>query len=166
YPGDWSQHGFHMIIIHSNGVINPTLLQATLVIEADLKSGSLITAGQATQYGRDVLAVPGSVLNKTHAGCHQLIRDGAQLVESADDLLKLLSWHSPSKKHQSSYHPANDHEVAIITLLEQEILHLDALADTCNLTVPVLSPILLALELQGVIERLPGSRYTLGGEHG
>jgi len=140
------------------------LSEATLVVEAGLKSGSMITAGQALAYGREVLAVPGSVLNDAHAGCHQLIRDGAMLVESADDLLRHLGWSQQSEKVDQSYLPANDHEAKILTALSLEIMHLDRLADACGLTVTELSPSLLALELQGVIERLPGSRYSLGGK--
>ena len=140
------------------------LSEATLVIEAGLKSGSMITAGQALSYGREVLAVPGSVLNDAHAGCHQLIRDGAILIESADDLLHHLGWSQQSEKVDESYLPANEDEARILALLRQESMHLDGLADACGLTVAELSPSLLALELQGVIERLPGSRYSLGGK--
>jgi len=136
---------------------------ATLVMEADIKSGSLITARQAADYGREVLAVPGSVLGGHHAGCHHLIRDGAALVESTEDILRVLGWHADSKqKKTSSYKPANALEAKIIKVLEHEILHIDTMAEHCSLTVPELSPILLALELLGVVEHLPGSRYTLG----
>jgi len=136
---------------------------ATLVMEADIKSGSLITARQAADYGREVLAVPGSVLADHHAGCHQLIRDGAALVASAEDILHILGWYVDSRqKKASSYKPANALEVRIIKALEHEILHIDALTEHCGLTVPELSPILLALELLGVVEHLPGSRYAMG----
>jgi DNA processing protein len=138
------------------------LADATLVVEADVRSGSLITAGQAGGYGREVLAVPGSVLNGTHAGCHQLIRDGAILVESAEQLLEQLGWQG-QKRPEQQFEPASEHEARIHAFLRQEIMHIDALADGCNLTVSELSPILLALELRGIVERLPGSRYTLGG---
>jgi len=138
------------------------LAQATLVIEADIRSGSLITANHALSYGREVLAVPGSVLNNGHAGCHQLIRDGASLVDTAEQVLQLLGWHSESQSSRIVFEPANEHEAKLFDVLQHGILHLDALSEACNLTVPELSPILLDLELRGVIERLPGSRYTLG----
>jgi len=138
------------------------LAQATLVIEADIRSGSLITANHALSYGREVLAVPGSVLNNGHAGCHQLIRDGANLVDTAEQVLQLAGWHSKSKSSRISFEPANEHEAKLFDVLQHGIFHLDALSEACNLTVPELSPILLDLELRGVIERLPGSRYTLG----
>jgi len=141
------------------------LSQATLVVEATLRSGSMITAGQAAGYGREVFAVPGSVLNDAHAGCHQLIRDGAILATSAEELLKHLGWREMRAGTHSAYAPANENEAKIVDALKQEIMHLDSLSEACSLTVPQLSPSLLALELQGVIERLPGSQYTLGGKN-
>jgi len=139
------------------------LAKATLVMEADIQSGSLITARQAVDYGREVMALPGSVLSGNHAGCHQLIRDGAALVESPEDILRVLAWHTGLKSSQASnYKPANASEVKIIEALESEIMHIDALAQYCDLTVPELSPILLGLELLGVVESLPGSRYSMG----
>ncbi|MFQ5581327.1 MAG: DNA-processing protein DprA [Mariprofundaceae bacterium] len=137
------------------------LADATIVIEADIRSGSLITARQAVEYGREVFAVPGSILSGNHAGCHQLIRDGAILAESAADMLKHMAWQHNPGRPQHAYTPASEQETAVIAALKQNILHLDTLAEICDLTVPELSPILLALELQGVIERLPGSRYAL-----
>jgi len=139
------------------------LTRATLVMEADLQSGSLITARQAMDYGREVMAVPGSVLAGSHAGCHHLIRDGAALVASTEDILHLLGWHVDSRRKKiPHYKPANALEAKIIKALEGEIMHIDALTEHCGLTVPELSPILLALELLGVVESLPGSRYAMG----
>lgn len=136
------------------------LAQATLVMEADLRSGSLITARQAADYGRDVLAVPGSVLARNHAGCHQLIRDGAVLAESAENVLQHMGWLTKSVA-EKMYTPNSSEEALVLHLLNRETMHVDALAETCGLTVPELSPILLRFELQGVVERLPGSRYLL-----
>jgi len=136
------------------------IAQALLVIEGGLKSGSLITARQASQYGRDVFAVPGSVLNDIHAGCHQLIQDGAILATDAADVLQHLFW-GLSQKEPASYQPESAMEEKIMGLLGRQIMHVDSLAEDCGLTVPALSSILLRLELQGVIEKLPGSRYTL-----
>lgn len=136
------------------------IAQALIVIEGGLKSGSLITARQASQYGRDVFAVPGSVLNDIHAGCHQLIQDGAILATDAADVLQQLAWNTGETK-RASYQPTSDIEEKIMGLLGRQIMHVDSLAEDCGLTVPALSSILLRLELQGVIEKLPGSRYTL-----
>ncbi len=143
------------------------LAGATLIMEADIRSGSLITARQAANYGREVLAVPGSVLAGHHAGCHALIREGAALVESSAAVLLEMGWKtdaSNKKRGGKTYHPAPGREEKILAALADDIMHIDALAETCGLTVPELSPILLALELQGVVERLPGSRYLLAVE--
>jgi len=143
------------------------LAQATLVMEADIRSGSLITARLAGKYGRDVFAVPGSVLASNHAGCHQLIRDGAMLLDRAETLLQLLGLNndrSTEMRTGKQYRPADAAEARILMAMAGEAVHLDLLADTCGLTLPELSTILLRLELQGVIERLPGSRYLLAME--
>ena len=137
--------------------------KGTLVVEAAIKSGSLITARNAAEYGHEVLAVPGSVLNEAHGGCHQLIREGATLVESVSDILAQLGWASDvGKKAASTYVPATPGEAKILELLARETMHVDRLAEESGLTMPELSPILLALELLGAVQRLPGSRYMLG----
>lgn len=143
------------------------LSHAALVMEADVKSGSLITARRAIDYGREVFSVPGSVLAGHHAGCHQLIREGALLVESADEVLQAMGWLQAGSEHVAagkSYHPTDANESKLLQELASGSMHLDHLAETCGLTVPELSPIVLRLELQGVIERLPGSRYMLSVE--
>jgi len=143
------------------------LSHATLVMEADVRSGSLITARQALDYGREVFAVPGSVLGGNHAGCHLLIRDGAILTENADDILQNMAWNASAMGASlggETYQPADTNESKLLRALAAESMHVDHLAETCGLTVPELSPIVLRLELQGVIERLPGSRYLLSVE--
>ncbi len=143
------------------------LSHATLVMEADVRSGSLITARQALDYGREVFAVPGSVLGGKHAGCHLLIREGAVLVENADDILQNMGWMSldpGSNVNGKTYQPADAGELKLLQALAGGSMHVDHLAETSGLTVPELSPIVLRLELQGVIERLPGSRYMLSVE--
>jgi DNA processing protein len=119
------------------------LAQATLIMEADLRSGSLITARQAADYGRDVLAVPGSVLAGNHAGCHQLIRDGAVLAESAENVLQHMGWHAKAVAGKT-YSPGSAEEALVLRSLERNTMHVDTLAEICGLTVPELSPILLA----------------------
>ncbi|MDX8405582.1 MAG: DNA-processing protein DprA [Mariprofundus sp.] len=151
---------------HRNRII-AGLAQATLVMEADIRSGSLITARLAADYGRDVMAVPGPVLNGNHAGCHQLIRDGATLLECTEDLLTQIGVHNTKTiktEPAQCYHPSDAIEAEILSMMCTHAVHLDLLAETCGLTLPELSPILLRLELQGVIERLPGSRYLLAME--
>ena len=138
------------------------LSAATLVMQADIKSGSLITARLAGDNGREVMAVPGSTLAGRHAGCHQLLRDGATLVESSSDVLLAMGWQDGADSPHITYTASNEHEAKIMAALDGNIMHIDALAEDCGLTVPDLSPILLGPELLGVVDALPGSRYTLG----
>ena len=140
------------------------LCSATLVIEAGIQSGSLITARLAAEQGKEVLAVPGSVLGDLHAGCHQLLRDGAILVESPLDVLRSLGWHARASGRAVTFTPSSQEEALVVNALEAEILHIDSITERCCLTVPELSPILIGLELAGHIERLPGQRYALTKE--
>jgi len=86
------------------------LSQATLVVEADIQSGSLITARQAAEYGKDVIAVPGSVLAANHAGCHQLIRDGALIGESPEQVMVSLDGPNSRLRKKSMFRPASRRE--------------------------------------------------------
>ncbi|OIO67556.1 MAG: DNA protecting protein DprA [Zetaproteobacteria bacterium CG1_02_53_45] len=143
------------------------LARATLVMEADVRSGSMITARQALEYGRELFAVPGSVLLRNHDGCHQLIRDGATLISKPAQLLQHMNWEGGgriSAAGKKTYAPANALEAKVMAALGSQSMHLDTLCETCGLTLPELSPILLALELQDVIKRLPGNRYILSVE--
>jgi len=137
---------------------------ATLVVEAGLKSGSLITAHQAVAYGREVFAVPGSVLGDSHAGCHQLLREGAAIATRAEDILRDMGWQDGGERRAVDFTPSSPDEAKVLRALRAGILHIDQLADAVGLTVAELSPILIGLELNGVVECLPGSRYTLAAK--
>jgi len=139
------------------------LSHATLVVAAEIRSGSLITANLAAGYGREVMVVPGSVLNSGHSGCHQLIRDGALLVDSTDAVLQAMQWRTAECNRSVSeiLSSCTDDERRLVMALDSGVLHLDAISDVCGLTITELSPILLALELREAIVRLPGSRYAL-----
>jgi DNA processing protein len=91
-----------------------------------------------------------------------LLRDGATLAESPDDILMAMGWQDGASMRSIDHIPASDHEAKIMQALDGEIMHIDVLAEHCALTVPELSPILLGLELLGVVDALPGSRYTIG----
>ena len=132
------------------------LSRGVLVVEAALSSGSLITARQALEQGREVFAVPGSIHSPHSKGCHALIKQGAKLVESAADILEELAW--PVMPPLSLAEEATDAD-PVLQALGFDPLDLETLASRVGLTVEVLSVKLLALELEGAVARLPGGRY-------
>ena len=126
-----------------------------LVVEASLQSGSLITARMALEQGRDVFAIPGSIHAPQTKGCHHLIKQGAKLVECAQDILEELGCFSASSTLQSSVleeHPLLMH-------LGFDPVDMDSLSQRSGLTIGALSAILLQLELDGDIATLPGGLY-------
>ncbi|XZG69942.1 DNA-processing protein DprA [Chitinibacteraceae bacterium HSL-7] len=141
------------------------LSQGTLVVEAALGSGSLITARQAVELGRDVFAIPGSIHSPQSKGCHRLIKDGAKLVESVDDILQESAFSqalraAPQAEPQINALPQPDPDAAhLLDVMGFEPVEFDGLVDRSGLTAERLCAILLALELEGVVVVLPGSRY-------
>lgn len=136
------------------------LAQGVLVVEAALKSGSLITARLATDCGREVFAIPGSIHSPVARGCHQLIRDGAKLVETAVDILDELRLAPREAAPQLDSAPVDDEgdEAQVIRAMGHDPVDMDALVQRTNLTAEALYAILLALELDGRVSRLPGGR--------
>ena len=135
------------------------LSQGTLVVEAALGSGSLITARLALEAGREVFAMPGSVHAPQSKGCHALIRQGAKLVESAQHVLEELRL--PEALARRPVAPAADtaEAPALLALLGHEPVGLDALQARCGLATAQLQAELLTLELQGQVARLPGGLF-------
>jgi DNA processing protein len=141
------------------------LARAVVVIEAGDKSGSLITARCALEQGRDVLAVPGNVLDGRNRGGHALLRDGAKIVETADDILEELNLAPPepprgagaSKQQRAGTGPR---DVVMASLAPGEPCDVDTLAARIGTPVKRLLPRLLELELQGRIERAGGGRWV------
>jgi DNA processing protein len=144
------------------------LSQATLVVEAALQSGSLITAKQALEQGREVMAIPGSIHSPQAKGCHALIKQGAKLVESAQDVLEelrlphqaiapgadqaTLDWNDPD--------PAmTDEDTPLLEALGHDPVSLDALQARCGWPTAQLQAQLLELELMGQVGRLPGGLF-------
>jgi DNA processing protein len=143
----------------------------TLVIEAARRSGSLITARHAGEQGREVFALPGSIHNPLARGCHQLIRQGAKLVETADDIVAELAPLASHVLQNSLESTANEPPAKVddeeyrhlINFLSHDPVGIDALVENSGLTIEQVSSMLLILELEGVVESLSGGRYSLLG---
>lgn len=150
-----------------------------LVIEAGLRSGTLITARLAGTQGRDVFALPGSIHNPMAKGCHRLIRDGARLVESVDEILQEIAplaarlaeqlrgelaaepagaaVDSPAREPQLTDDP--DYR-ALWSCLGYDPKPVDTIIEQCGLTARAVSAMLLMLELRGMVEAHPGGAYS------
>ncbi|MBK7548078.1 MAG: DNA-protecting protein DprA [Rhodoferax sp.] len=144
------------------------LAQGTLVVEAALKSGSLITARLAAEQGKDVFAIPGSIHSTQARGCHALIRQGAKLVESAEDVLEELkiplpkqSTASSSASHEDSTEAddLSDAENGLLAALGFDPVGLDALQARTGIPTAQLQADLMTLELEGLVSRLPGGLF-------
>lgn len=134
------------------------LARGTLVVEAALQSGSLITARQAAEYGREVFAVPGSIHSPLSRGCHRLLRQGAKLVESADDILEELQGQAVPAQAAAETAPGG-HRDPILEALGHDPATLDALCARTGWSAQELSARLLELELEDRVARLPGGLY-------
>lgn len=132
------------------------LSRGVLVVEAALRSGSLITARLAAEAGREVFAVPGSIHAPTAKGCHRLIKEGAKLVESAQDILDELRIEARVRERKAPRPAAHD---ALLAALGFDPVDLDTLAARTGRDAGSLAAELLALELAQDVERLPGNRY-------
>ena len=138
----------------------------TLIVEAALRSGSLITARLAAEQGRSVYAVPGSILSPVSRGCHRLIQEGAQLVESPDDILEdLADWLGVAGRPAAAELPPADagsldpEQERVLTLMGFDPVGLEDLLQRTGLTVEALSSILVLLELNGRVASLSHGRY-------
>lgn len=142
------------------------LSRGVLVVEAANGSGSLITSDFALEQGREVFAVPGAVKSRTSSGPNRLIKEGAQIVTEADDILQPLWPKRPSRKQQDAdaqfVARLDDVQSKIYKLLDSDPQHIDEICRKCNLTPMDVSAILLDLELQGGVQALPGRNYIRG----
>ena len=134
------------------------LSRAVVGIEAGEKSGSLITARCALDQGRDVLAVPGNVLSGRNRGAHALLKDGAKIVESADDILEELGMAVAGPGATATGTPRASDPV-LDCLVPGEACNLDEISERSGLDSPRLLPRLFELELQGFVRRAGGGRF-------
>ncbi len=145
--------------------------QGLLVVEAPARSGSMITANQALEQGRTVFAVPGPIDRPNSEGCHRLIRSGATLVCTAQDIVDDLGAElnslaldfEPLVRSPSPSRPMpelNENEARILQSLEAGESTIDALAEALELAAGVVSATLLQLEMKSLIKQLPGKYFT------
>ena len=143
------------------------LSDATVVVETNIKGGSMITAKLADAYNRDVFAVPGRSIDKASSGCNHLIKyNKAILLTDADELLEVLGWKEKKKEkvkqQKELFIELSAEEKQIVQLLqEKEMVHIDEINLRSGLTSSAAAAAILNLELQNVIASLPGKMYKL-----
>lgn len=143
------------------------LSDATIVVETGTRGGSMITAELANGYNRDVFAYPGRITDLKSAGCNQLIRSNkAVLLSSGQELLEQMGWEQsakPTRQLQRNLFPElTDHEKIIVAILEKkDQVHIDELNLQSGLSSSSVAAALLNLEIQGMIQSLPGKLYGL-----
>jgi DNA processing protein len=134
------------------------LSSAVVVVQAGVRSGAIITADFALEQGRDVYAVPGAVNDDLHKGCHRLIKEGAGLIESAEDVIDYL-------QVEGEFSPSDQTVVLepeahlLFEKIHSRPIHLNELAEETGLDHGTCSKHLLSLEDKGLILALPGQRY-------
>jgi DNA processing protein len=142
------------------------MADALLVAETGKRGGSIITACIAHSYQRDVFAVPGSVFEPTQEGCHELIRQNlAALVTSGADIIEMMGWDAEKPVHiqPQIFQELNENEEAVVAIIKnlKEASIDELISQNQVLTPSKMASVLLGLELNGVIEALPGKRYRL-----
>lgn len=149
----------------------------TIVIEAGLRSGAMITADAATSYNREVMAVPGKIDSPLNKGAHYLIKQGAKLVESIEDVMEALGYYGEQLKEyavkeasdaedkleqplfNASQLNLTDDEKTIYNFLNKEPTHLEQIIADTNLNTGGISACLISLQLKGLVKQLPGSLF-------
>ncbi len=141
-----------------------------LVVEAAVKSGALLTAQHAVEQGREVFAIPGSIHNPLARGCHTLLKQGAKLVETAEDILEELRLYLPEdgqempvmRRHlpaQEAVELDEDYK-NILTYVQSQPISVDTLVELSGLTAAAVSSMLLILELRGLVASQSGGLYV------
>lgn len=137
------------------------LSRGVIVVEAGERSGTMITVNSALDQGREVFAVPGEVTRSTSFGTNRLLKEGANLVTSVDDVLEVLGIHATESAASLLPDVEGEVGVAVVQLLADAPLHFDEIVRRLELDPGALQAELLMLEMQGHIIRRPGEIYTL-----
>jgi len=133
------------------------LCKGVLVVEASKKSGSLITARLGLEYGREVMAIPGSVFNEEYRGANNLIKHGARLIQSIEDITTTCF---PGLLHEAKPIALNNEETHIYGIIGLERIHVDEVVEKSNMETKSVMAILTALEMKGAIRGVPGGFYV------
>ena len=139
------------------------MADAVLVAESGSKGGSIITAHIANSYNRDIFAIPGTIFDDMHAGCHELIRKNiAAIVTSGNDILEMMNWDTAPQTVQTQLFPElSEDESTVFHFIQTGKKTIDEIAEHCRGFSPSkLAGILLTLELKGVLFALPGKSYS------
>jgi DNA processing protein len=139
----------------------------TVVVEANLTSGALITANFATEYGRQVFSVPGRIDSPRSKGCHELIKKGAKLCESAEDILSEFEYlfpasNRPAAPNETGVLPAIElsaPEQKVYDALDHDELSIDEVIRKSSLPTSAVSVALLGLEMKRLVKQLPGKMF-------
>jgi DNA processing protein len=144
------------------------LTDATVTVETDIKGGSMITAKLADAYNRDVFAVPGRSIDKKSSGCNHLIRmNKAILLTDAEELIEVMGWSDKKQEHKRKnqrelFIELTAEEQMVMQLLqEKESVHIDEINQGSGLTSSAAAAAILSLELQNIVQSLPGKMYRL-----
>ena len=139
----------------------------TVVVEANLTSGALITSNFAIEYGRQVFAVPGRIDSPRSKGCHDLIKKGAKLCEGAEDILSEFEYLFPASNrpptvNETGVLPAltlSDNEQKVYDALDKEPTPMDDVIRACGLPASAVSVALLSLEMKRAVRQVPGKLF-------
>jgi len=160
YPPD--QRGTQFTFPQRNRIISGLSL-GILVVEAKQKSGALITAHYAFEQNRKVFAIPGPIHSLNSKGCHYLIKRGAKLVESANDILKDLNLPAGRQVYQKGIIGETEEENLILNVLKEEVLDIDKIIEKTKLSAAKVASTLAILEIKGKVRNLGGNTFALKG---
>ena len=137
-----------------------------LFVEGDRKSGARITTDYALEQGREVMAVPGSILRRSGSGPNYLIQNGAKLVSEVDDILEELNVTMVARQSETQpIVPDNEIEALVLNRLSMEPIHVDELSQSTGATASDMASTLTMMELKGMVKQVGGMNYVVAREH-